>query len=322
MLLVKTESKEKSMKRYFVMSTSMVLLSLLCGLAKGQTVNLQLIIDGPFAVCENSTNKTLTIFIPNLGGNNANPNPTYKHFISGLSTNWWEMPLGNMGVYPPYQPGVTDYKMITGEQAGPMKLKPRGSTSVVLYHEKYNSDCSNFDQTGTSVSLNVPIPDEVWPLENDQVFTYVFDATTGGLTGPAQCRTKATGCRYASKVMLRYLDVDLRNLKIYLGNTPNCSTWCPDPSLVIGTEYDITLDALPDPSATGTYKQQAEDSFLQASTLFKNLLNIQPRLGFITDIDARWRHARSNNPELYSVVTHVACQVPIIFYCQTGDGCN
>jgi hypothetical protein len=304
--------KEETMNRYFVVWTAVGLLLAFGGEARGQTVNLDLLIDGPFGVCENSTNRTLTIYIPNLGGTAVTPNPSYKHFIPGLSTDWSNLPLGNGSAYPSYSSSST-YTLITGEQAGSMKVKPSGSTTVALYHEKYNGTCANFDQTIASVSLNVPDPDEVWPLETDQVFSYVTDSKTGSFTGPSQCRT-VNGCRHASKVVLRYLDVDLGNVKI--SNSSGC-IWCPASSTVMGSEYTLTLDVLPDPSVNSLFsnEQQAEDSFARASALFNKLLSVQPALKVVTNINVTEHFP-------FNAVTHAACHVPLIFYCQSGTACQ
>jgi hypothetical protein len=310
------------MKRYFVGWTAVGLFLVMAGVARGQTVNLDLTVDGPFAVCENITNHTLTIFIPNLdGGVTKPPFPSYKHFIPGISTNSSNLPLVSGSIYPPYKSGTTDYKLTTGEDPGSMKLKPSGNT-VFLYHEKYVGDCTKVLTTGASISLNVPNPDEVWPLETDQVFTYVKDAKTGGFLGPSQCGNTTTGCRYASKVVLRFLDVDQAKVSVSVGGS---SVWTPVHPVVMGSEYEMTLDVVPDPNASGKNSQQAIDSFARAGGMFNSLLSKQPVLGVVTPIDDALSPPADSSKVYsspWSVVSHAACHVPIIFYCQSGSACQ
>jgi hypothetical protein len=294
------------MKRRFAFWTLLVisLSALAAGNAEAQTINVQLILEGPFAVCENAANKQLTIYVPNLEG---------THYVAGFSAGLDELVPGNGSDYPTYPDGP-DYLLNMTRSPNPttlMVLKP-ADPNVHFYSE--NTSCVP-NAALESFSVTVPDPDEIWALNPaaDQFFVYEHQAPVPKrrvdpiAVGPSACHHHS--CNYATKIVLRYNNVvpgsicfqDPKDAENPCSTTSN-GAWRPNQNAAIGGEFEIELTAEPQPAQD--YQSHAMAAFRQASNLTG-----APR-------DLRYPQHPLNPP------AHVVCQSPPLFFCQTGAACN
>jgi hypothetical protein len=212
------------------------------------SANLQLVIEGPFVLCETSSN--MLIAIPKLDGN---------HYPPGFSVGLYEYPLVDTnGKFPDY----THYTVaLTHAGSGTMNLVSDGGgvsgiSKATLYREHGN--CNDVSKSA-SIAIAVPKPDEIWPLAAGVEEATVWgtkptapDSPTGNPVG--LCKTG--DCKHANKVVLRYLGTDLSSVTLTCdsglskGTCPPSvllpANWTPGTDLVaIGQEAELLLDAQP-----------------------------------------------------------------------------
>jgi hypothetical protein len=214
--------------------------------------NLQLVIEGPFVLCE--TANSILVAIPKLNED---------HYPPGFTAGLYEYPLGNNGKYPDY----THYALTLNHNGGGgVHLVSdgngtAGSSLATLYREHGN--CNNVS-AAASIVVTVPKPDEIWPLAAGVEEATIWDtkpltpgSPTGNPTGPC---TSGTDCKHANRVVLRYLDTDLNSVILTCDSAashgpcpppgpptnPLPSTWTLGADLVsIGQEAELRLDAQP-----------------------------------------------------------------------------
>jgi hypothetical protein len=312
------------MKRYFVRWIISVSMLALPGVASGQQ-NLQLILEGPLVLCENPGGQTLTVAIPNLQG---------THYVPGFSSDLSDLPLavGAGSQFPDVMDGMHSTMTIkawTGTSA--MVLNPTTRPGVAYYYSEYG-DCTTENKSLESVSVNVPIPDEIWALNPtyDQVYiTDHFDITAY----KGECTVK--GCPHASRLVLRYKNLvpglNIVDIKTDCNNktTPkNCTKnddWKPfdmaPASVPIGNELQLLLSVEPmvDPDEEG----HAKAAFRAASGLsgvYRDLnysdTNTKAMKGLHEQDRGRVRP--------FNVVLHEVCQeVPMVLCKHTaGKACG
>ena len=212
------------------------------------SANLQLVIQGPFVLCETSSNMLITI--PKLDGN---------HYPPGFTVGLDEYPLTDTnGKFPDY----THYTLtLTHSGNGGMNLVSdgggvSGSPKATLYREHGN--CNDVSKSA-SIAIAIPKPDEIWPLAAGVEETSVWatkptapDSPTGNPVGLC----KSGDCKQANKVVLRFLGTKLSSVALTCdsglsqGKCPASvllpPVWTPGTNLVaIGQEAELLLDAQP-----------------------------------------------------------------------------
>ena len=212
------------------------------------SANLQLVIEGPFVLCETSSN--MLIAVPKLDGN---------HYPPGFTVGLYEYPLVDTnGKFPDY----THYTLaLTHTGSGGMKLVSdgggiSGGSKATLYRE--HGTCNDISKNA-SIAIAIPKPDEIWPLaagvEEARVWS-TKPSTAGSPTGNPAGLCRSGDCKHANKVVLRYLGTDLSSVKLTCdsglsqGPCPPSvllpPIWTPGTDLVaIGQEAELLLDAQP-----------------------------------------------------------------------------
>lgn len=212
--------------------------------------NLQLVIEGPFALCPEQKTTNLNIALPNLQGN---------HYPAGFTADNDEFPLMQKKV--PWQ--YAEYKLELTHDQPAMKLNGDGAGQegnptgpATMYREKGPCTITQSDgnSRGASLLISVPKPDEIWPLAHGGELTTAFDGVKSGVgTKPfhGPCQHNKDDCRHANALMLRYLNVDLTKVKVtcVTGDCapyPNRANSWPSPNafLPIG-EARLVLDLHP-----------------------------------------------------------------------------
>src|SRR5216683_7458059 len=151
--------------------------------ATGSLPNLQLVIEGPFALCEDPNRKTnLNIVLPNLQGN---------HYPAGITADNDEFPL--MQKKSPWK--YAEYKLELTHDQPAMKLNGDGAgkegdlTGPATMYRETGHLCkkltqSNGDNVGASMVISVPKPDAIYPLAHGVELTTAWDGIPGGSTMP------------------------------------------------------------------------------------------------------------------------------------------
>jgi hypothetical protein len=295
------------MKRYFVGCT---IASLLALSSVSSARNLELVLDGPFLVCENVGTKTLTIAVPNLEG---------THYVPGFVSELGYLPLGTDGKGALFGPkyhlaadGVqsviswTDSKRRNRHMVLKPERKAAQKPAAYFYSEK--GGCSNQDKSLVSYKFTVPVPDEVWALNPTEGRIFITDQNDVS-SYKGECDKNDSGCNYSTRLVLRYKQVNLKTLKIDTQcNATTCTMndhWVPNSSADLGSEFEIELSAEPMPS--DDERAHEKRAFKAASTLS----GVHRDLNF---------PARSP----LSPVLHKLCQVPPVFLCTSytsGKAC-
>jgi hypothetical protein len=295
------------MKRHLVSLLFTVALLAFQEVANGQ--NLQLILEGPFVVCENLDAKSLTIFLPNLQG---------THYVPGFTSNFGNLPLGTNG-----HGGTSGSKYHVAKDevaitihadhwpdgnSHPMALNPprRVGQEPAAYFYSENGDCHQLNRNLASIMFTVPFPDEVWATNPTGVSVAITDHN-GKYKGECQQHGKQF-CPDATKLVLRYKGVDLKTLEIDTmckagaGKCTANDNWHVDTSAAIGGEFEIALSAEPIPS---------HDEEGHVKTAFRSASQLSGVDRYLTYPP----HPKED------VVTHQVCQTPMIFLCKHGGAC-
>lgn len=320
------------MKRHFVACIALVLG--LGAVANAQTqTNLQLILEGPFAVCE-KTPGTLTVLVPNLQS---------THYLAGF--------MGELdGFVPPdNKDDIVDYVAYPDNIDFAMNIQgPNGSTpmrqmklmsqnsAATFYSEK--ADCKNPNPALTSFSLRVPDPDEVWPENPTVEKIYVHAHQDPSPIGPSGCNS-TNGCNYATRIVLRYLDIDPATVSLIDLSPPKQKiVWTPIKNGAITesvggvTVQELRIELSAEPVSGQDYETHARHAFRMAS----NVVGVQRDIEFVQKKDNGSDQAGrktqssvvvSNTKQHipYIVTTHRVCQVPPLFVCSsnsTASACN
>lgn len=201
------------MKTRFVIGAYIVLISAAAvqlGCSHHKIANLDLVIQGPFVICEQPSE--LAIAIPNLEGN---------HYVPGLTAGLFEYPLTQGEQYPPY----THYTLTLPHPGGGGMKVVSSKGSPRLYTEKGGKD--SCDLSKASIVIAVPKPDEIWPLGTGGETGTVWDTapTTPGV-GNGSPMGGCTDCAFSNKLVLRYrrTDIDGINILCDKGTTDKDST--------------------------------------------------------------------------------------------------
>ena len=150
-------------------------------------VNLQLLLEGPFALRDNSAgndddcktgtpNCTYDIFVPDL---------LDSHFVPGFQAEGDGLDLPTAGKYIL---AITDYK--------PGKTQAKGSPLFDCCHRSDNMPAS-----GAYVILNVPKPDEIWGISGVDAIIH----GDGANEGPKS---------YCTRAVLRYKNINLDKVSV------------------------------------------------------------------------------------------------------------
>jgi hypothetical protein len=281
-------------------------------------VNLQFELVGPFAVCEED-DKHLRIWIPKLDGN---------HFVPSFRAGSTELPLGDAAhpkKYPTFDassPGTlygmkltrSDGTAIKGLMAiMPPPISGAGTDRIAMYGEVGPFSCAidKVDKKIASISIVVPKPDEVWP---DAPAAETELVSSGG-TPKGQC---SDGCRYATRVTLRYTDIDLTTSKIV--DVVSMAAWTAD-AHAVGSEARITLEVVPVPDKHGNASKQSERAFKRMTRMVGNPRDLRHVSGsdFAVAEDSNrgmnHRHAGAADFVLYSGTTAKDCHAPVMLVC-------
>jgi hypothetical protein len=281
--------------------------------------NLQLIVEGPFVVCENVDGKNLTIAVPVLDQPNTPAHPR-THYAPILSGNFGDVSLGQLdkpGSFRAPSDGLESN--LTFNRTGPVN-----STFVIakgpnaeIYNE--TGDCGTLNPNLASYQLKVPVPNSMTngipdgitayrPLEyKDRA--YVVDAKRNP-QGPC-----SAPCPYGTRLVLHYSNVDLGTVHIHTtcnGNPVSCTPvietggdyddWTIDAKNAIDGDLEIELSAAPSPSNL-TPPQHAVQAFAAASALSgipRTWVPYTSKTGSVT-----------KNP-----ILHVECQVGPPIFCR------
>lgn len=234
------------MKSYFVGWILAVAILGFSGVAQGK--NLQLILEGPFVVCENVNEKNLTIAIPYVQGTHNAPGFTSDLGDLSLGTDSSGGLFGSLFHIPTDKLRTTITWSNSQQGHHRMALNPRRKRNqeppAYFYSEK--GDCSHVNMTMESVAVTVPVPDEVWTVSPTQDTLFITDANDRNKYG--EC-SKGDGCPHATKLVLRYKHPNLNSLKIESKcQARQCTTndsWNINTSVAIGGEFEFELSAQP-----------------------------------------------------------------------------
>jgi hypothetical protein len=232
------------MKRYFVsvLAVLVIVTSVLGGKCSRATTstkiaNLDLVIEGPFLICEAQDQKNIVIAIPKLDGN---------HYVPGLTAGLYEYSLGDGEKYRDY----THYVLNLQHNGNGKMAKKSVGRSAILYTEK--GPCEK-NLRSASIAIVAPRPDEIWPLTTggDAGTVWATHPTPPGNGTPPPAGPCSTDCAYANKVVLRYLHTNLPGVKLTCddGDCPKPAP-LPEPDVgdvlvAIGHEAMLELDAVP-----------------------------------------------------------------------------
>jgi hypothetical protein len=287
------------MNRYFVCRTlPLVLLILAPFKVAAQTGTLQLILEGPFVICENPGAPTLTIGVPNLGINK-------QHHIPGLSTNSGDLALGDPRRRDVYATAALDLRVSLnlnwlGWPFGKPHLMQLDPTSKVQYYSE-KGDCSSLNYSSRSVLFTVPVPDKLSVERPLMDKVYVSDASnTNASKGPC---TKDNPCTYGTKLVFEYSAIDLTKIEVDTtckGLRPCTSSghdqWWVKPEGAIDDILEIEMSVQP--------RSVEDDNHSHAKKAFKSASQLSgiPR---ILNYSSGSRQA----------ATHQVCQVPAMLLC-------
>jgi hypothetical protein len=244
------------MKRYFVAWIFAVAVLTLSGVANGQQ-NLQLILEGPFVICENlgSTPNTLTIALPYLQG---------THYAPGFTSNLSDLQLGigyNHLQYPDVMDNLTlnmDLHGWKGTQT--MALNPSNRKDPTAYFYSEKGDCRSLNKSSQSLLFTVPVPDELWALNPTADKVYITDHSNSARYKGECAKEEDKGCKQATRLELRYnklLPANIVEIDTVTCSAKPCTDdtkWQPfKTSLPIGSELELLLSAEPvaDPDEHG-----------------------------------------------------------------------
>lgn len=287
-------------------------------LADSALPNFEMILEGPFEVCEDVAAKQLQIFVPNLEVN---------HFVPGFSTGWWELPLGiaspngdGPAHYPKYDANVTGFQLtLPGKLPGAMTLVAPIS-DVYLYHEPIPQgyDCSKVLTSLASVSLTLPLPDKIIAQEPAPGATRVTD-----LSGRPKGPCPNPYCKHATRVILYYLQVDPAKVTLSVGNpsttcpTTDSSVWCPVLS-PIGNEASLLLDVQPIPPLVGNVSMQAHAQSVAAFQIASAMAGTpQLRRNLEFEFPMAARTSAKGKAGVFVGPAHGDCHAPIMVICNT-----
>jgi hypothetical protein len=285
--------------------------------------NLQLVIQGPFVLCESGQN--LLIAIPNLDGNHYTPGFTAERdgYAMGIPTGWGDLR------YPQY----AHYVLTIGSAgSGAMAVvsdgngDPHGSLAT-LYREK--GTCDDFvGKKSASVVVQVPKPDELWPLGGERAAITDAKPTSTGAAGTPHglCTDIQTGCVHANKLVLRYLQVDLSSVKLVCdasGDCPTVASWTP--TLVsVGNEAVLEYDVQPVLLSSGS--SGSATSIPQACQqitpgLWPKKMSQEEAEAFCTTTTMAGRPRYVSHPGLFQMsADHRDCKAAVALICQ-GSVC-
>ncbi|MGA3196171.1 MAG: hypothetical protein ABSD39_14320 [Terriglobales bacterium] len=250
------------MKRYFTIGFVTLLVGL--GFAawggprslaagSGTLPNLQLVIQGPWALCE-IPGGGLQIILPNLKDNHYPPAFTADNAQYPLNADY------------PYDFGwkYAEYNLILNRGDGVMQLvndgdgNPGDSTGgdpATLYREK--GTCKTPAASDVSMVIYAPRPDEIWSLSQGAILTTSWDGRPGSNPPPSRQGPCQSGdCKHANVVVFRYLNVDLTKVKVTCdkklwdcSERPNNDTPWPPPGALVpipaGGDARLMLDLEP-----------------------------------------------------------------------------
>jgi hypothetical protein len=296
--------------------------------------DLELELVGPFAVCEEAAN--LRIWIPKLDS---------THFVPGFRAGSSELPLGDVGnptQYPPFNvvspvpqgstPTQYEVKIRRSNRNAiqgamnimlPQSVPSTGPRRIAIYGENgpFNCAVDKVDKNLASVSIIVPKPDEIWP---DAPAAETELVSSGGIA-KGQC-PGPSGCRYATRATLRYLDVDLATSTIF--EVGSRAGWSPDVSPV-GSKARITLQVVPVPEQNGNAHQQSADAFKQMTTMIGIPRDLSyPPSGSAANLDEKnsginHLHMQPVNYVMFSSTTAKDCHAPVMLVCtSTPKACQ
>ena len=215
----------------------------------------------------------------------------------------------------------------TQKPTGPMQLMRRVKNQDPggSYFYSENGDCSGIKTNLGSFRVAVPLPNEIWASSPTAGAARIVDHGTSKQEG--ECAQWGHDCDYATKIVLRYTDVNLTTFNIdgtckgkKCTNMGSGLPWGGSnaSSELIGSEVQIELSAPPKPIEIGSDEAHAKRAFRAESRLAG-----RPR-------DLKWqddpddvKHSNSGDvkpdvkPTLYNLPLRVACQAPSTVICKT-----
>jgi hypothetical protein len=215
------------------------------------TASLQLIIEGPFILCERANG--LEIALPKLKDN---------HYPSGLGAE-----NSSLSLDYDWQPAKFNLAL-PHAGAGGMKLvydrngvagDTTGGGLATLYRE--NRTCID-PLPNAAISILVPKPDEILPLSDGVHLSTVWDQKPnppGTPLGTRQGRCNPGPCKHANKVKLLYSKTTLSMVKLTClsGACSSTPSWPPPGAFVPFPIAELHLDVHPMPPvklATGGWQ--------------------------------------------------------------------
>lgn len=230
--------------------------------------NLQLIVEGPFVVCENTdtTPHTVTIAIPQLDD---------SHYVPTFSGNFDNVPLGLGGEY--HSP-IDDLESVLTIVRPPATPNPAFTIvegpGTKMYHE--SGDCGDFSPAMASFQLLAPIPDEIRAYRPIEEPSRIMDANSQ--TTVDNCPER---CNYGSRLVLHYIGIDLKQIEIDTTCTGSGIPGCippdgnkdndrlkMDPDNAVDSDLEIELSVEPRPeNSPSTLQDDSKKAFEQASLL-------------------------------------------------------
>jgi hypothetical protein len=308
--------------------------------------NLQLILEGPFVVCENQPGPKpgLTIWLPNLQFTHYLPAFTddldQPLVIRGNGRNKYEYPHPDDAVKLTMRLDPNSPPSSTQKPTGPMQLMRRGNNGqqVQAYFYSENGDCSSIKTNLGGLQVAVPFPNEIWASSPTADAIRIVDHGTSKQEG--ECA--GTGnCNYATKIVLRYKDVNLATFNIdgtckgkKCTNMGSGLPWggINASSELIGSEVQIELSAPPKPIEIGSDEDHAKKAFRAESKLAGRPRDLKwyddpddaklSNSGVVkhTSTQAEVTNAGGGMPvkeKSYIVPLRVACQAPSTVLCKT-----
>jgi hypothetical protein len=304
------------MKHYFVGWAFVVGFLVLSALARGQTPNLQLILEGPFVVCEDSNTGGLNIGVPNLQN---------THYVPGISSDVGDLSFGAGRQGNQYHDAMDDVESVmtlrwnsSGAQHV-MNLNPPNGQIASRYFYVEKGYCDEMGRGLESVLLKVPVPDEVLTYRPTDDFIYIADHNDNTIKGVC---TQKGGCPYATKIVLHYLNVDFNSIDIETTcsgkgpcTSPDRDSWRPGAAAAIGSELALELKAEPVPwPDVPSERDHARTAFWAASRLAGNYRDLMYGAGSAAADSAV-------DPSLVDAVLNRVCQVPPMVLCTHGGAC-
>jgi hypothetical protein len=201
--------------------------------------NLQLIIEGPFILCERANG--LEIALPNLAGNHYPPGLRAENSSLSLD-NGWQSAKFNLA--------------LTHAGGGGMKLMydgngvagdATGGGLATLYRE--NRTCVD-PLPNPAISILVPKPDAILPLSDGVHLSSVWDQKPyppGTHKGTPQGRCQTGPCKHANEVKLLYSKTTLSTVTLTClsGACSSTPSWPPPGAFVPFPNAELHLDVHP-----------------------------------------------------------------------------